>query len=129
MNDSKRCFCQRCGKEFEKKAPNQKYCSIKCQKEMRKVIDRENARQEREASKQPKECPVCGKIFIPNRLHQKYCNGKCMRIMANRRDKNRSRKKKCNNALVIEVTNDADSLGLTYGEYMKSLYKSNGRYA
>ena len=68
---------------------------------------------------------MCGKIFVPTKGQQKYCSLSCGQRMNNLRGKHR---KKSNNKLLIEVANDADALGITYGEYMKSLYKSNGRY-
>lgn len=126
MNVSKRCFCQCCGKEFTRKTGNQRYCSKECQLKVKKEREYALAREERKLLLVPKECPTCGKIFTPKQRNQKYCSHECMLRMNGQWHKFRN---KNGNELVTEVTNDADALGLTYGEYMKSLYKSNGRYA
>jgi len=125
MNDSKEGFCLYCGKKYKKRCYQQRYCSKECQYKAKRARENAANREERKLSVTPRECPMCGKIFVPTKGQQKYCSLSCGQRMNNLRSKHR---KKSNNKLLIEVTNDADSLGITYGEYMKSLYKSNGRY-
>ena len=56
--------CVNCGKEFEAKRSDAKYCSAKCRQQAKR------------GSFAVKQCPMCGKEFKgPN--HQKYCSDDC----------------------------------------------------
>jgi predicted nucleic acid-binding Zn ribbon protein len=94
-----------CGKEFEKKSNNQKYCSLEClrkagyekQKQKRRIISdhaicavcgAEFKRKGKEKvcsdvcrnvvlKRTEKVCKVCGKHFIATRQNIKFCSDEC----------------------------------------------------
>lgn len=59
----KKGTCPVCGVEFEKKAHNQKFCSIVCQRESYK--------------KYKKVCEFCGKEFRTQFEEQRFCSAEC----------------------------------------------------
>lgn len=60
--------CISCGREFEAKRSDAKYCSKNCRQN--------SSLRKKRGSFSKKTCPVCGKEFKgPN--HQKYCSEDC----------------------------------------------------
>lgn len=73
-------ICEICGKQFESRTINAKYCSRECRLEIR--------RQRREARRGPpkiysKTCLLCGKAFEATNRKTKYCSQECYRMMMN----------------------------------------------
>ncbi len=71
------CANSECGKQAVVVARKAKYCSIKCQEQVKR----------RKASKKPKEkqykkCVIedCGNVFEAQRGNQKYCGPACLKI-------------------------------------------------
>lgn len=54
--------CEICGRQFNRRKPQERYCSSECRKEAFCL-----------SSKQELVCPVCGKKFIKTSKNQKYC--------------------------------------------------------
>ena len=73
--------CAICGKEFETKTANAKYCSAEC----KKVADKrwkEEHREEQNAKRRGlylATCPVCGKRFTKTGNFKTYCSTECRR--------------------------------------------------
>lgn len=68
--------CAFCGKEFEQRRSDQRYCSPRC----RNIINlrRTYARQHPKPTKKPRVCPVCGKELPPDsRWNTVYCSVRC----------------------------------------------------
>jgi len=121
--------CAICGKEFEGKT-TAKYCCKECYIEAQKRI--------RDFKKNSYEklrvCPVCGKSFMSK--YRKYCTNECSSIAEKvvmkeymktyqRADKKTLVRKKSTFAELLEVSNVANKLGLSYGEYVAGV--KNGK--
>ncbi len=78
--------CAFCGKEFNPRGTNRKYCSAECTyKEYKKRRQtRMNWLIENRANK---TCPVCGKEFKAHNLNQKYCSPECKHQVDIKRDR------------------------------------------
>lgn len=63
--------CPNCGKEFDAKGPNTKFCCPKCQRDFKK--------KEKQAVQTvfEKVCPTCGKTFSTVRKNKVYCCEAC----------------------------------------------------
>ena len=65
--------CEICGKEFEPKRKDSKFCSDKCSM----IYHNGNAKAKYISKpKLKKICPMCGKEFLTNTI-QKYCSAEC----------------------------------------------------
>ena len=56
-------ICEHCGKEYEARQFNQKYCSKTCSKKARYAEEVKN-----KSSLPPKKCAICGEEFIPKKI-------------------------------------------------------------
>lgn len=61
-------ICEHCGKEYEARQFNQKYCSKTCSKKARYAEEVKN-----KSSLPPKKCAICGEEFIPKKISQTLC--------------------------------------------------------
>lgn len=68
-------ICKRCGVLFNKAFNAQKYCSIKCAKNIK----------EKATKKKDKICPKCGKAFQWYDFGKKYCSKECSPYVRNRK--------------------------------------------
>ena len=71
-------YCENCGKQFETKASNAKYCSRECRLEAR--------RQRLRVRKSPpkiysKTCLTCEKNFEATNKNTRYCSLECYKMM------------------------------------------------
>lgn len=77
--------CKNCGKEFQRKASAQKYCSRDCA----------NRRGLEDGKGTKAVCPICGKEFKRKIVHQKFCGKKCAgKSVAERAKENRAAQSK-----------------------------------
>lgn len=61
-------ICEHCGKEYEARQFNQKYCSKTCSKKARYAEEVKN-----KSSLPPKKCAICGEEFVPKKISQTLC--------------------------------------------------------
>lgn len=83
--------CEICGKPFEKKRYNQKYCSRICQLEANRTFARERQRRMSTfGTIYKKICPFCGKLFTTTDKRKIYCSSDCqMKINIQRKKEQR----------------------------------------
>ena len=80
--------CPVCGKEFELRRADQRYCSEACKKKARYIIRRADA-SDGETLKGGMRCAECGKPFDQIKANQKYCSYQCQWKAATRRKRER----------------------------------------
>lgn len=99
--------CEYCGKEFEPRSWNQKYCSVECQQANNNLLRRARA-----AKAEPKEktCLYCGEKFF-GKPGQKYCSRRCKEKAHMKREQEKLKvvkvKKTCLNCGREYLTDDA----------------------
>ena len=69
-------YCQYCGKEFQPRHGNQKYCCEYCRTEAKRILDQQYYH-EQEKTVQTAKCEYCGEVFVKNHGNQKYCSNSC----------------------------------------------------
>lgn len=72
--------CAWCGKDFESKYFNTKYCSIECRELNKKMNGTDFSKYPI-----PKNCKVCGKKFMANSTGTKYCSDDCRELAMKKR--------------------------------------------
>lgn len=68
-------ICEGCGKEFESRANNVKFCSRSCYMRFRLALEKANYVSQRTVEK--RVCPFCGKEFETLRSNMKFCSRQC----------------------------------------------------
>ena len=66
-------ICENCGKEYEPKIPDQKYCCKACRQDSINKADRKRRAEEPAMG----ICKSCGKEFVKLNGNQKFCCEKC----------------------------------------------------
>lgn len=66
--------CEYCGKSFETKVLNTKYCSRECYKEMQPLLRESRITRLKLGVK---KCFGCGKMFRKSFAGEKFCSDKC----------------------------------------------------
>jgi len=74
----RKCANLNCNEDFTQKAPNQRFCSHKCQNEDYNNRFRKEVHEKR-------HCSVCNKLFIPKQYNSKYCSTRCERFASRKR--------------------------------------------
>lgn len=77
-------------------------------------------------------CKVCGKLFESNRPQSKYCCAECAKIAKKRIEANYIRTttpQKCttDNQNIKEIMRKANEAGLSYGQYVLKIQKTQNR--
>lgn len=74
--------CEYCGKEFQPRAKDVKYCSPRCR--MKTMLARKRAAN---VERLTLKCVHCGKEFLAERTTRKYCSYRCQREFARERNR------------------------------------------
>lgn len=82
--------CAICGKTFEGKRRDAKYCSSKCRNKGKAKTARDDYRRKNGIESNSKKCKYCGKMFDCTDFRQKYCSDTCR----NKAKKGKTRKSK-----------------------------------
>ena len=71
--------CVICGKEFQSKRPERKYCSKICSKKSETISAAKRRRERATANRKYKICPTCNEEFLPHirAPFQIYCSQQC----------------------------------------------------
>ena len=93
------CRWEKCGKEFEHKNKQVKYCSKKCkdaaikQRSKEATLRTSKEREKKRMEKGTSKCknPDCNKDFYPFRQNNKFCCHKCNAAFHNKQRKQRER--------------------------------------
>ncbi len=77
-------------------------------------------------------CEVCGELFESNRPQSKYCSAECALIAKKRMEAGRVRTQtppKCttDNQNIKEIMRKANEAGLSYGQYVSKIQKTQNR--
>ena len=81
--------CAICGKTFEGKRSDAKYCSEECKKEARNLRLRKRRRKEKK--NKVKKCGYCSREYEPKHGREKYCSTECKVLARRQSERNRER--------------------------------------
>lgn len=71
--------CPQCGKAFESRRIDQKYCSARCRLLQNRKFRIAVCSEERRRARAGRTCPQCGVTFDANKGDQLYCSERCYR--------------------------------------------------
>lgn len=101
--------CAICGKTFEGKRRDAKYCSSECREKGKAIAARDSYRRKNGIESKTKICKYCDKMFDCMDFRQKYCSDTC---------RNKSKKEK---------TRKSENKSYKRRRYIVKTYKKNGQ--
>lgn len=71
--------CDECGKAFEQRRINHRFCSLSCQRAWHRRKNIRRLSEQRLKARTNCVCPVCEAVFTPPSITQKFCSRRCQR--------------------------------------------------